>query len=111
MNLKRRITRRKPDSIGTILRVEFMDPYNLTQEKLAEAMGVTRTLVNEIINDKRGITIDTAIMLSKVFKNTPQFWLNVYLDSQLWEAYHNPRKKARFRRVMSVDRIAHRPAA
>lgn len=106
-----RITKRKPDSVGTILREEFMKPYGLTQEQLAEAMKVTRTLINEIINNKRGITIDTAIMLGKVFKNSPQFWLNIYIDTQLWEATHNPKKKARFKRVISIDSILHKTAA
>lgn len=107
----KRITKRKPDSVGTILRKEFIEPYGLTQEQLAEAMGVTRTLVNELVNDRRGITIDTAIMLSKVFKNSPQFWLNIYLDTQLWDAFHNPKKKARFKRVVSIDHLPHRSAA
>lgn len=80
---QKRITKRKPDSVGTILREEFMEPYALTQEQLAKAMGVTRTFINELVNNKRGITIDTAIMLSKVFNNSPQFWLNMYLDNQL----------------------------
>lgn len=108
---RRQITKRKPDSVGTILREEFMKPYGLTQEHLAEAMGVTRTFINELVNNRRGITIDTAIMLSKVFKNSPQFWLNMYLDCQLWEAIHNPRKKARFKRVISIDHIQHKSAA
>lgn len=105
-----RMTKRRPDSVGTILREEFIKPYGLTQEALAQAMGVTRTFVNELVNDKRGITIDTAIMLSKVFKNSPQFWLNMQIDNQLWETLHNPRKKAKFSKIISIDNI-HKSAA
>lgn len=108
---RKRVTKRQPESAGTILREEFIEPYGLTQEQLATAMGVTRTFVNELVNDRRGITIDTAIMLSKVFKNTPQFWLNIYLDNQLWEAFHNPKKMARFKRVVCIDKLPHRTAA
>ena len=100
-----KLTNQKPDSAGTILREEFLEPYELRQEELANAMGVTRTFVNELVNDKRGITIDTAIMLAKVFHTSPQFWLNMYMDTQLWEALHNSRKKARFKRVVSIKKL------
>lgn len=103
VNIK--ITKRKPDSVGTILREEFLVPYGLTQEKLAQAMHVKRTLVNELVNDRRGITIDTAILLSLVFNNSPQFWINIYIDNQLWEAFHNSRKNAKYERAFSIDRI------
>lgn len=103
-----RMTKRKPDSLGTILREEFLDAYGLKQGELAKAMGVTRTFVNELVNDRRGVTVDTAIMLSKVFNTSPQFWLNIYMDNQLWETMNNPRKKAKFRRVTKIRRIFHR---
>jgi plasmid maintenance system antidote protein VapI len=52
-----------------------------------------------------------AIMLSKVFNNTPQFWLNLQMDNQLWETLHNPRKKLKFKRVKSVNDIHDRGQA
>jgi len=111
MPVLKRVTKRKPDSTGTILREDFIEPYGLTQGQLAKAMGVTRTFVNELVNDRRGITIDTAIMLSRVFKNSPQFWLNIYIDNQLWEAINNPKKKAKYKKVISIDNIPHKSAA
>jgi antitoxin HigA-1 len=99
------MTKRKPDSVGTVLREEFIEPYSLKQGVLAKAMGVTRTVVNELVNDRRGITVDTAIMLSKVFNTSPQFWLNLQLDNQLWETLNNPRKQAKFKKVMNISRI------
>ncbi len=102
-----RSTKRKPDSVGDILREEFIEPYGLKQEALAKAMGVTRTFINELVNNRRGITVDTAIMLSKVFNNSPEFWLNMQIDNQLWETLHNPRKKQKFKRVRSVEHIRH----
>lgn len=77
-----RMTKRKPDSVGTILREEFIEPLNLKQDMLAKAMGVTRTFVNELVNDRRGVTVDTAIMLGKIFNTSPQFWLNMQMDNQ-----------------------------
>jgi antitoxin HigA-1 len=99
------MTKRKPDSVGVILREEFLEPYHLTQEALADAMGVSRTFVNELVNDRRGITVDRAIMLAKAFNTSPQFWLNLYMDSQLWDTLHNPRKQARFKKILSFRKI------
>ncbi len=106
-NTHMRTTKRKPDSVGTILREEFLEPYNLKQGMLAKAMGVTRTFVNELVNDKRGITVDTAIMLSKVFNTTPEFWIHLQMDNQLWETLHNPQKRMKFKKILSVGRILH----
>lgn len=100
-----RMTKRKPDSTGTILREEFIEAYGLNQGMLAQAMGVTRTFVNELVNDRRGITIDTAIMLGKVFNTSPQFWINLQMDNQLWETLHDQKKLLKFKRVINIKRI------
>ena len=71
------ITKRKPVTVGEMLIEEFMEPLNVTQVQLAKAMGVSRRTVNEICTNKRSVTVDTALMLAKVFGNIPDFWLNV----------------------------------
>ena len=71
------MTKRKPASVGEILTEEFMEPLGLTQSALAEAMGVQRKHVNELCNNKRNVTAATALILSRVFSNSPDFWLNV----------------------------------
>jgi antitoxin HigA-1 len=64
------MTKRKPASIGEILIKEFLEPLGLTQGDLAQAMGVARKHVNELCNDRRTITADTALILARVFGNT-----------------------------------------
>jgi len=105
-----RITKRKPPTVGVILREEFIEPYGLKQEVLAKALGVTRTFVNELVNDRRGLSIDTAIMLSKVFNTSPQFWLNIHQEYLLWESLHNAKKKVRFERVINIESLPHKAA-
>ena len=61
------MTKRKPASVGEILVDEFMEPLGLTQGDLADAMGVPRKHVNELCNDRRAITADTALMLARAF--------------------------------------------
>jgi addiction module HigA family antidote len=100
------MTKRKPASVSEILVEEFMKPLGLTQGELAEAMAVPRKHVNELCNDRRAITADTALMLARVFRNSADFWLNVQRRSDLWEAMHSPERRQRIERARPV-----RPAA
>lgn len=92
-------TKRKPATVGEILAEEFMRPLALTQGALAAAMGVQRKHVNELCNDRRNVTAATALILARVFGNTPEFWLNVQRRSDLWKALHSPRERERIRRA------------
>ncbi|HSP58040.1 MAG TPA: HigA family addiction module antitoxin, partial [Halomonas sp.] len=71
------MTERKPTSVGEILTHEFLAPLELSQTQLARQMGVPPRLVNELCRNKRSITADSALMLARVFGNSPQFWLNL----------------------------------
>jgi addiction module HigA family antidote len=93
------MTKRKPATVGEILVQEFMEPIGLTQGALAKAMGVQRKHVNELCNDRRAVTAPTALILARVFGNTPEFWLNVQRRTDLWEAMHSPRERQRIRRA------------
>jgi addiction module HigA family antidote len=78
-------TKRKPATVGEILIEEFMQPMGLTQAALSEAMGVQRKHVNELCKNRRNVTAATALILARVFGNSPDFWLNVQRRSDLWE--------------------------
>lgn len=99
-------TKRKPTSVGEILTEEFMEPMGLTQGALAEAMGVQRKHVNELCNDRRGVTAATALILARVFGNSPDFWLNVQRRTDLWDALHSPRESARIKRARPLTKAA-----
>ncbi len=93
------MTKRKPSSVGEILIEEFMQPMGLTQVALAEAMGVQRKHVNELCNDRRSITAASALILARVFGNSPDFWLNVQRRTDLWKAMHSSRERERIKRA------------
>jgi len=99
-------TKRKPAGVGEILIEEFMKPMGLTQGALAEAMGVQRKHVNELCNDRRNVTAPTALILARVFGNSPDFWLNVQRRSDLWEAMHSPRERERIKRARPLTAVA-----
>ena len=92
-------TKRKPASVGEILIEEFMEPMGLTQGVLAKAMGVQRKHVNELCNNRRNVTAPTALILGRVFGNSPDFWLNVQRRSDLWKAMHSSRERERIERA------------
>ena len=93
------VTKRKPATVAEILVEEFMAPMSLTQATLAKAMGVQRKHVNELCNERRSVTAATALILARVFSNSPDFWLNVQRRSDLWEAMHSPRERKRIERA------------
>src|SRR5437667_3409616 len=100
------MTKRRPATVGEILREGFMAPLELTQAALAEAMGVPRKHVNELCNDRRSVTAATALILGRVFGNPPDFWLNVQRRSDLWEAMNSPRERERIERAKPLGAAA-----
>ncbi len=100
------MTARKPTTPGEILVEEFLQPMGVTQGALAEALGVPRKHVNELCNDKRAITVPTALMLARVFVNSPEFWLNVQRRTDLWQAMNSPQEQARIESAKPLKRVA-----
>ncbi len=73
-----------------MLREEFLVPLELTQSELAERMGVPVGRVNQILQEKRAVTADTAMRLSRVLGMSAEFWLGLQTD---WELWHAPRSR------------------
>ena len=77
---------RKPVHPGEVLLEEYLEPRNLSQVELAPPMGVPVQRVNTLINAKRDMTAETAILLSQVLKTSPEFWMNLQDARDLYEA-------------------------
>lgn len=73
----------KPVHPGEILSEEFMKPLKLSMNKLAIDLRVPLTRIADIVHERRGITIDTALRLARYFKNTPVFWMNLQVRYDL----------------------------
>ena len=67
----------KPVHPGEILREEFMAPLGLSMNKVAMALRVPVTRIADIVNQRRGITADTALRFARYFRNSPAFWMNL----------------------------------
>ena len=96
------MTKRKPVSVGEILTMDYMEPLGLTQGALAEAMGVPRQHINELVNGRRSVTIQTAAMLAKVFDTSIDFWLNTQKRTDLWNFLNSPKDVERLERVKPI---------
>jgi addiction module HigA family antidote len=77
---------RPPAHPGEILLTEFLQPNALSQQALAERLGVPVQRVNTLVNGKRGVTPETALLLARVFDTSPEFWMNLQTQHDLWHA-------------------------
>ena len=83
----------RPTHPGEMLREDFMRDYGLSISSLAKALGVSRQTVNELLRERRAVSPEMALRLSRLFGNTPEFWLNAQRAIDLWEAARTVRKK------------------
>lgn len=77
--------KRRPSHPGAVLN-DFLPDAGLTQTDLARLTGVSRRTINEIIHERRPVTVDMALRLAHVFNTTPQFWLNMQREVDIWHA-------------------------
>jgi antitoxin HigA-1 len=78
--------KRRPTHPGEMLREDFLPDYGLTVASLAECLGVSRQTVNELLRERRALSPEMALRLSRLFGNTPEFWLNAQRAVDLWDA-------------------------
>lgn len=76
---------RRPTHPGEMLREDFLPDYGLTVAQLAEAVGVSRQSVNELLRERRSVSPDMALRLARLFGNSPEFWLNAQRAVDLWD--------------------------
>jgi addiction module HigA family antidote len=78
--------KRRPTHPGEMLREDFLPDYGLTVSGLAEALGVSRQSINELLRERRAVSPEMALRLARLFGNTPEFWLNAQRAVDLWDA-------------------------
>ena len=78
--------KRAPNHPGGIMCRQYLEPLGLTVSELAKTLGVSRKTVSKIINERGSISADMALRLSRAFDTTPQLWLNLQQNYDLWHA-------------------------
>lgn len=85
---------RPPVHPGEMLLEEFIKPLGISQSEFARKTGISFPRLSEIIHERRGVTVDTALRFSQVLGTTPGFWMNMQQDWDLWHAMRSPEAKA-----------------
>ena len=76
----------RPTHPGEMLREDFLPDYALTISGLADALGVSRQTINELLRKRRAVSPEMALRLSRLFGNSAEFWLNAQRAVDLWDA-------------------------
>lgn len=92
--------KRKPTHPGEILREDVLPSLNITQVELAKRLGVSRLTVSELLHEKRTLSPDMALRLSKLLNTTPESWLRMQQALDLWELEHS--QKARYAAIQPL---------
>ena len=77
---------RRPTHPGNIIKEDYLLPLSITIKDMADSLGVSRKTLSKIINERGAITPDMALRLSRAFDTTPDFWLNLQKNYDLWQA-------------------------
>ena len=77
---------RCPTHPGNIIKEDYLLPLCITIKDMADTLGVSRKTLSKIINERGSITPDMALRLSRAFDTTPDFWLNLQQNYDLWHA-------------------------
>ena len=80
--------KRIPAHPGQILKEEFLDELEISQTELASSLGTTFRTINEIINEKRNISTEIALKLSRYFGTSTELWLNLQNQFDIYKVYH-----------------------
>ena len=101
MSISRSAMRRRPTHPGEMLREDFMPDFELSVSSLAQAIGVSRQSINELLRERRAISPEMALRLARLFANSAEFWLNAQRAVDLWEAEQSIKKDLEQIRALS----------
>jgi antitoxin HigA-1 len=85
----------RPTHPGEMLREDFLPEYGLNVTRFAKALGMSRQTVNELLRERRAVSPEMALSLSRLFGNSAEFWLNAQRAVDLWEANRSIKQKLR----------------
>lgn len=97
---------RKPSHPGGILKRQYMEPLGINNTKLAEAIAVSRKTVSMLVNERSGVSPEMAVRLSLAFGTTPDFWLNLQNNYDLWLTQSSNRDWGRVQTLYSDQKLA-----
>ncbi|MDQ8183687.1 HigA family addiction module antitoxin [Pelagicoccus sp. SDUM812005] len=82
----------EPITPGEILKDDYLDPLEISQNALGRALGVSPRAINEIVHGRRSITAQMSIRLGAYFRQSPRFWLNIQTECDIRNAMREQKK-------------------
>ena len=92
--------KRKPTHPGAIIKFDYLEELNMSVSKLALILGVSRKTLSKIVNEHASITPQMALRLSQAFGTTPELWLNLQRNYDLWIEAHSSTEWKHVERVV-----------
>lgn len=92
--------KRPPVHPGRILDNQYLEPLHMTKTKAADILGVSRKTISKLVNEHASVTSDMALRLSQAFQTTPDLWLNLQKNYDLW---HARRQSQEWKKVHPVE--------
>ena len=84
--------KRQPTHPGNILKEDYLKPLSITIQDMASVLGVSRKTLSKIINGHGAVSPDMALRLSRAFETTPELWMNLQKNYDLWHAAHDSKE-------------------
>jgi addiction module HigA family antidote len=98
---------RQPTHPGNLLKEDYLKPLSITIQAMASVLGVSRKTLSKIINGNGAVTPDMALRLSRAFDTTPELWLNLQKNYDLWHAVHDSKEWQRVRPILLTVANSH----
>jgi addiction module HigA family antidote len=99
-----RTRKRPPAHPGSILRLHYLEPLDISVTDLARELKLSRKTVSKILNKRGAVTTDVALRLSRAFDTTPELWLNLQRNYDLW---HTANETTDWQAIKPLLKIAH----
>lgn len=94
----------KPVTPGEVLEKKFLKHYDISQTELAKTLHITRRRIHEILRGKRAITPDTALRIAKLFNNEPEYWMNLQVKLDLYEAAKDKKSSVVLKKIKPLKK-------
>lgn len=95
----------KPSHPGRILRAHYLDPLKLTITEVAKGLGITRPALSAIVNGRAGVSAEMALRLAEAFNTTPELWVNMQKNYDLWEAGRRRKRKTKIVHFYKMQKV------
>ena len=101
-----RTRKRPPSHPGSILKRHYLDPSGISVTDLAKDLRLSRKTVSKILNEHGAVTTDVALRLSRAFDTTPELWLNLQRNYDLWHTANETTDWMAIRPILEIANVS-----